>query len=961
MGKEYIAFISYRHLPLDIAVAETLHKQIERFWVPKEYRKSGKTLGKVFRDKDELAISNHLKADICKALDNSEFLIVVCSPQTPESQWVTMEIEYFIKTHGRDRVLTVLASGTPETAIPKAVTHVYGEDGVTLQEIVTPLCAVLTGDTQEELLGSLRKEMNRLAASLLDCPYDGLAQRRKQYRMQQLLYLSCIVLAIAAGFVTMLAIKNRQIQDQLIQTQINESTALTLLSQSQLEKGDRREAVKSAYNALYSEGGSRPYYADAETALAEAMYLYHTPKFRKDFRVSLRSDVQNVVFSQDGGYAVITEKGKLTCVDTVAGGVLWEYNEEAKVRFCADQPWLVLLHQKTAEVISLDSGESLLQIPVNGEQIAVSADGTTLAVCSEPVSRKTEITLYDLQTGQQLRQTTTKEPVSFAYFLGDGSLLLYTVTGLDCKLLRLESGGELRPWAEFKGQGKVFSLQDGGVCFLCRKVDGSYDYGVISPEGEMEETYAIQSVPQQYGWEFPEIEEEIRSVVNQGDFLYLISDTTLYPVYRGDGTLVEAIALPDYANTDYHESGYENRTLRVFLGEDGHLNITCANNTIYSYYITEAFYPETCIYGNPVAYVDSAGNNLNILWNRSILHSEPQVAQVGYLAMYREILSFGSPRGNVFAVTDPSDEGILTFLRCVGDRRGEIYASDTYTYAGDSGNYPERIQSLRAQTPEYLTDFADGVVSWGTSEADMGSAACPYPGLDATAERHSIPNVWVGENGLILVPDYTGVELPLSDVMPGAWAVYCAEADQWKRFESTDLPERFRQLCMGRQKKYIAFAWEDTLWVYDFDTNRLLYQADLGMDEIGSIQFVQQDKYIMLQNGYRNRICFLEAETGRLLAEFSPDQESDMIVSVEELLFQESADGSLLFLSDGYHNGMIIQAENWHLLAQVPRMIGYDSEEDSIYCYDELRDTIYTYPLLSTQGLMDMAASQIAP
>ena len=79
MANNYIAFISYRHLPLDTAVAEKLHKSIERYRVPKELRKSAgqKYLGRVFRDKEELPLSNDLTQDIYEALDASEFLIVV--------------------------------------------------------------------------------------------------------------------------------------------------------------------------------------------------------------------------------------------------------------------------------------------------------------------------------------------------------------------------------------------------------------------------------------------------------------------------------------------------------------------------------------------------------------------------------------------------------------------------------------------------------------------------------------------------------------------------------------------------------------------------------------------------------------------------------------------------------------------------------------------------------------------
>ena len=49
MAREYAAFISYRHKPLDIAVATKLHKSIERFKIPRDLRREAqKNPGKVF-------------------------------------------------------------------------------------------------------------------------------------------------------------------------------------------------------------------------------------------------------------------------------------------------------------------------------------------------------------------------------------------------------------------------------------------------------------------------------------------------------------------------------------------------------------------------------------------------------------------------------------------------------------------------------------------------------------------------------------------------------------------------------------------------------------------------------------------------------------------------------------------------------------------------------------------------
>ncbi|MBQ8166752.1 MAG: toll/interleukin-1 receptor domain-containing protein, partial [Lachnospiraceae bacterium] len=65
-------------------------------------RTSRSKIERVFRDKDELPITNNLEDPIIKALSESEYLIVICTPRLKESIWCKKEIETFIQMHGRD-------------------------------------------------------------------------------------------------------------------------------------------------------------------------------------------------------------------------------------------------------------------------------------------------------------------------------------------------------------------------------------------------------------------------------------------------------------------------------------------------------------------------------------------------------------------------------------------------------------------------------------------------------------------------------------------------------------------------------------------------------------------------------------------------------------------------------------------------------------------------------------------
>jgi hypothetical protein len=96
-ARDYAAFVSYRHQPEDKRWAEWLVEALETFETPDELVRAGtrRRIGKVFRDDNELGASADLTDAIKKALYASEYLIVVCSPATPSSQWVRTEIRYF--------------------------------------------------------------------------------------------------------------------------------------------------------------------------------------------------------------------------------------------------------------------------------------------------------------------------------------------------------------------------------------------------------------------------------------------------------------------------------------------------------------------------------------------------------------------------------------------------------------------------------------------------------------------------------------------------------------------------------------------------------------------------------------------------------------------------------------------------------------------------------------------------
>ena len=335
MERSYIAFISYRHLPLEMATAKKLHKRIERFVIPRELRRDGeKKLGLVFRDQDELPISSNLGENITQALDNSQFLIVICTPETAKSPWVMREITYFLEHHDRDHVLAVLADGTPETAFPAPLTELRSADGDLLERI-EPLAANIVADSAAKRARLFKTENLRILASLIGCPYDALFRRELRYRRRRAAAAFATFALFAAAFIGMLLNRNAQIREQLQQTLVNESKTLAALSEKAYGEGDYNGALRYALEALPGEERERPYVAEAEYALSRELDLYRQGVMRYVRSLDQESAISTMALSSDGSLlAAADEYGVLRCWDLGSAALRWEQAGKRVLNLC---------------------------------------------------------------------------------------------------------------------------------------------------------------------------------------------------------------------------------------------------------------------------------------------------------------------------------------------------------------------------------------------------------------------------------------------------------------------------------------------------------------------------------------------------------------------------------------------------------------------------------------------------
>ena len=147
-----------------------MHKSLEAYRTPLALVKLGIAgrVGRVFRDEEELAASPQLSKSIEDALHVSEFLIVVCSPRTPDSRWVEEEILRFQASGKEQRILTLLIEGEPHESFPAAL-----RDAEPLAGDVR----LVPGESARQLRETAKL---KLLAALLGCRFDDLRRRELQ-------------------------------------------------------------------------------------------------------------------------------------------------------------------------------------------------------------------------------------------------------------------------------------------------------------------------------------------------------------------------------------------------------------------------------------------------------------------------------------------------------------------------------------------------------------------------------------------------------------------------------------------------------------------------------------------------------------------------------------------------------------------------------------------------------------
>ena len=276
MEYHYNAFISYNHNPRDMKIARLLQHKLESYKVPAGLQSSAHSkLERVFLDTGELEVSGDLNDVIQNALRNSDFLIVICSPESKTSVWVRKEMEFFLQNHTIDQILTVITEGEPFDVLPDRILYedeVNEETGETERVFREPLSC----DYRLPVAKANKQELPRLVAALIGCRYDDLIQRQRAYRRKRQIALLVSTAVMLTSAVSYLVWSNHRIKVNYESTLREQSVNLAAQSEKSLSQGDRLGAVRYALEALPTAEKPRPVVSEAVEALARALNLYQT-------------------------------------------------------------------------------------------------------------------------------------------------------------------------------------------------------------------------------------------------------------------------------------------------------------------------------------------------------------------------------------------------------------------------------------------------------------------------------------------------------------------------------------------------------------------------------------------------------------------------------------------------------------------------------------------------------------
>lgn len=1024
---QYDAFISYRHSELDSFVAETLHRQLENFKLPGSVVKQKKAellmqakdqgpdvagqkktaiktrIHRVFRDREELPLVANLADPITDALENSEYLIVICSPRLNQSMWCRKEIETFIEMHDREHVLAVLVEGEPDTSFPEELLYreeeeIQPDGSVIMRKIpVEPLAADVRGTDHREIKKKIKSELLRLAAPMFDCNYDDLKQRHKEQRTRKIIMTSVSVSAVCLLFgvvSTTMALRiqhqNTQIKEQAveiaaqadeIETQYKKAKQDACISQtregrSYLEDGDRMKAIATIQDAIwdlpdrgndiYQEGNmieeDMDYPAQAVYALTDSLYLYENgQQILPDRLLEADSTIQYMKLSPEGSRIVTMDlSGQLT---------VWNPEDTS-----------------TRIKLAIDSGSGSYE-----EQVAFFGEDKLFC------PGENDVILYDIsgETAEELYRISCQDYVGVLVQQEKKIAILMREEGycaIDCQngSILYESDWDMDELIARMTAKSVMS-EDG--CYWAVTLSNSYYSDAEQRRVAIYDTASGECLNSyEIGYEY------IHSMRFDGDRIYVVSNhsgdfqaeqLTLGMEGRLQAFDVLGATAPIWTfeqhNGWLYETSYAHMENSDYLICSGYGEVIVLNKQDGSYIDTFSFGTEVVRIANYVGSDNFLAFTRDGVWHYlSMKRMEDMVSELFPKCTSANVKDFAI--GDGYCVTLPYNSRELTvYKRAQGIGLEEFYTGeDDYREAAvsrDSSYLAAAFYNDSYTTAIDLFDTQTGEKLWSYEEEDsyyQGMCFGEYNGTEALVlvTDEAIHTINIADGGVIVSypvefsgfvykgSDETGQYLYLWDDE----TIYCYGV-QAADYVYTMAPEGmsdYDAVALAHNREFYGTADQETrtLRFYEMGKTEAFLEYDeqmLGTDinfaYIETMFFGAGDEhlYIVYRDG---RIMTFDIEPDNRVPEYfcvnskSPDGYdalSDIMVNCREITDSDYA------IMSGNSDSYLVEARTGELLAHLHGFLAYNEAAGKLYLHSG--DTIYQIPLYTLEE-MDRFATE---
>ena len=237
---KYKAFISYSHE--NSREASRLLRRLESYRIPRhfthKYKPSlcrGRSLGKMFRDREDLPASCDMRASIDAAIRQSEFMIVVCSRAAAKSTAVNREIQQFVTSRDSANILCYVIEGEPSFEAPT-----INDDGGCIPPELRKLRLVtgltpLAADARPSKDGK-QIAIQKLAAGMLGVELDELLRRDLRRNNVKLMFAAAASFSVA--LITSVLLLRATIAEEEAQIARNEAEQQQTRAEMQMARAE---------------------------------------------------------------------------------------------------------------------------------------------------------------------------------------------------------------------------------------------------------------------------------------------------------------------------------------------------------------------------------------------------------------------------------------------------------------------------------------------------------------------------------------------------------------------------------------------------------------------------------------------------------------------------------------------------------------------------------------------------